>query len=113
MIVCEKCKHESDGQFDRLFGGLGRCPWCGESFSPHQFTEAEVLSASAVTKMVNGFWLCFIGLALTVITISSAYSSPTGGVFIIAWGPVIFGALLFFRGLYQSNKSKSLTDPSK
>jgi hypothetical protein len=53
----------------------------------------------AKQNMLRGFLLCIGGILLTVITYSMAES--TGGIFIIAWGPAIFGAIQFFKGLGQ------------
>jgi hypothetical protein len=53
----------------------------------------------AKQNMFRGFWLCIGGILVTVITYSMA--APTGGIFLIAWGPVIFGGIRFFKGLGQ------------
>ncbi len=39
------------------------------------------------------------GLLVTVLTMSAASSSPTGGSYILAWGPILFGGFRLLRGL--------------
>jgi hypothetical protein len=53
---------------------------------------------SGLKNMLIGGTVCFIGLAVTV---GSYIAAEPGGVFLLAWGPIIFGALQFFRGLFQ------------
>jgi hypothetical protein len=48
--------------------------------------------------LVGGLW-CVGGLAVTGFTYASASSG--GGTYFIMWGPAIFGAIQFFRGVYQ------------
>ncbi|HEY4179033.1 MAG TPA: hypothetical protein VGM90_19435 [Kofleriaceae bacterium] len=52
---------------------------------------------SAKSDMVVGALMCTVGIVITAVTFSSA--SDGGGTYVIAWGPAIFGAIRFFRGL--------------
>jgi hypothetical protein len=53
---------------------------------------------SGVTNMLVGGIICFIGLA---VTIGSYVAAEPGGVFLLAYGPIIFGGIQFFRGCIQ------------
>jgi hypothetical protein len=59
----------------------------------------EALKKRAERDMLIGGLFCVGGVILTILTYSSASSSPSGGTYILAWGPIIFGAVQFFRGL--------------
>ena len=52
--------------------------------------------------MIFGALWCVGGIVVTAVTYSSAVSSPGGGHYIIAWGAIVFGAVQFFKGLFQS-----------
>lgn len=49
-------------------------------------------------NMLYGSLWCIGGLLVTFLTYSAA---SDGGTYVIAWGAVIFGAIQFFKGLYQ------------
>ena len=51
--------------------------------------------AAAEREMRQGALWCAVGLLITGLTYSAAAG---GGVYIVAWGPVVFGAIRFFRG---------------
>jgi hypothetical protein len=50
------------------------------------------------TNMLVGAIVCFIGLA---VTIGSYVAAEPGGVFLLAYGPIIFGGIQFVRGCIQ------------
>jgi hypothetical protein len=52
-----------------------------------------------VRNMLFGALWCVGGTVVTAVTYQSA--SP-GGHYIIAWGAVLFGAIQFLRGLFQT-----------
>lgn len=54
--------------------------------------------SSGVTNMLVGGIVCFIGVAVTV---GSYVAAEPGGVFLLAYGPIIFGGIQFVRGLIQ------------
>jgi hypothetical protein len=51
--------------------------------------------------VVGGLW-CVGGIVVTAATYSSASSG--GGRYMVAWGAIIFGAIQFFRGVFQLNR---------
>lgn len=59
---------------------------------------AEVTRKAAIKNICLGGLWCFGGLVVTLGTMSAA---SNGGTYLIAWGPVIFGAIQFFKGLGQ------------
>jgi hypothetical protein len=54
---------------------------------------------AALKVMLTGGLVCGIGLLITIGTYAAA--SDGGGTYFIMWGPVIFGAIQFFKGLGQ------------
>ncbi len=52
-------------------------------------------------NMLYGALWCGGGLLVTGITYSMASSGSGGGTYLISWGPVIFGAIQFFKGLFM------------
>ena len=57
----------------------------------------EKKEAGNKNMMYGALW-CVGGILVTVLTYSAA---SDGGTYVIAWGAVIFGAIQFFKGLYQ------------
>lgn len=49
-------------------------------------------------NMLYGALWCVGGLLVTILTYSAA---SNGGTYVVAWGAVIFGAIQFFKGLFQ------------
>ena len=49
-------------------------------------------------NMHYGALWCVGGLLVTILTYSAA---SDGGTYVVAWGAVIFGAIQFFKGLFQ------------
>ena len=49
-------------------------------------------------NMLYGALWCVGGLLVTILTYSAA---SDGGTYIVAWGAVIFGAIQFFKGMFQ------------
>ena len=54
----------------------------------------------AGANIIFGLVLIVIGLAITVGTRDAAESSG-GGTYVVAYGPMVWGGLLFFKGLFQ------------
>jgi hypothetical protein len=52
-------------------------------------------------KMYFGGFFFICGTAITVITYCAA---APGGTYVISWGAIIFGAILFIRGLVQAGE---------
>ncbi|MBI4615919.1 MAG: hypothetical protein HY720_20040 [Planctomycetes bacterium] len=59
-----------------------------------------VLASKYARHMVYGVLWAVGGTAVTVISYSSAASSPRGGTYVIAWGAIVFGVIDFFIGLF-------------
>lgn len=49
-------------------------------------------------NMLYGALWCIGGLLVTFLTYSAA---SNGGTYVVAWGAVVFGAIQFFRGVFQ------------
>ena len=50
--------------------------------------------------MALGIVLVIVGIAITVITKDNA-TRRGGGTYVVAYGPMIWGAVMFFRGLVR------------
>lgn len=50
-------------------------------------------------RIIAGVIFLVIGLLISLGTYEAAASSPTGGTYLVAYGPVIFGAYLLLSGL--------------
>ena len=55
----------------------------------------ELLHAANESMIVGGA-LCVIGFVVTAVTY---WTATPGGIYFIAWGAVLFGAIRFVRGL--------------
>lgn len=53
-------------------------------------------------NVLYGALWCIGGLAVTFFSYQSAASGSGGGTYVVAWGAVIFGAIQFFQGLFQT-----------
>lgn len=59
--------------------------------------KQEKREASNKNMLYGALW-CVGGLLVTILTYSAA---SDGGTYVVAWGAVIFGAIQFFKGLFQ------------
>jgi len=59
--------------------------------------------SQASRQIVTGAIFLGVGLILTVATFGAAASSPSGGTYILAYGPMIYGAITLFRGVAGRN----------
>ena len=64
-----------------------------------QDAERAAKRAHAAKMMVIGGIVCLVGIIITVATHDAAESSG-GGTYVIAYGPMIFGGIRFFQGLF-------------
>jgi hypothetical protein len=71
----------------------------GGEFAPRGSGSSS--SAGANRKMVVGLALLLGGIAVTALTYQSAAASG-GGSYVVAYGPIIFGAIHFVRGVGES-----------
>lgn len=81
---------------------------CGWSFvdgtmnAPRRLSgrdKDEQRRARGTSQLAVGGVLLVLGIIITAVTYGNASASPTGGTYIIASGPIIFGAISIIRGL--------------
>ena len=63
--------------------------------------RGQVLREAGMKNMFIGGIVCVIGLVVTVVSYQMAANNAGGGRYVVAWGAVIFGAIQFFRGVFQ------------
>jgi hypothetical protein len=56
------------------------------------------MRAEGAKNMLVGALFCIIGIAITAATFSAA---SQGGSYFVCYGAIIFGAIQFFKGLFQ------------
>jgi uncharacterized membrane protein len=61
-------------------------------------TRTTSAVSRAVRTIVLGVAVAMIGLIITIVSYHSASQNPNGGTYLVAFGPIIFGALAVFRG---------------
>jgi len=81
-------------------------PYASEGINAAIGQIKNAYEEKARNQMIYGGLIFVVGLALTIGTYSMAASSETGGTYLIAYGPVIFGLIRFFRGMAAYNKFK-------
>ena len=64
---------------------------------PDSFDYEAERRAAKSRNIAIGLVLLVIGIIVTAVTYDSA--SREGGTYIIAWGPMVFGAIRLFKGL--------------
>ena len=109
-MICPRCYSKvADGASQCSCGFAGAAP--PPSVLPpvpreSRFTPADGGSGdgagAAGGKILVGLLFLVGGIAITVLTYQSAASSPHGGRYIIAHGPIIFGAVQLLRGVGES-----------
>jgi hypothetical protein len=60
-------------------------------------------------QIAIGAVIFVIGLVITVATYSSASSSPTGGSYVVAYGPMILGVVYAIRGIAAVVQAQKLS----
>ena len=78
--------------------GCDRCRMYLDQMGAPQDAAKAAKRALAGRQIGIGLLLAIIGIAVTAGTYSSA-ADRGGGTYFIAYGPMIFGAITFFRGL--------------
>jgi len=63
--------------------------------------ENGTTRSQGVRNMVIGGLWCVGGILVTAITYGAASSGSGGGSYVIAWGAIVFGAIQFFKGVFQ------------
>jgi hypothetical protein len=73
-------------------------PWNGPEGAAFAQSMYEQQRAAARSKNITyGLILLVVGIIVTAFTYSSA--SQEGGTYIVAWGPMVYGAIRLFKGL--------------
>jgi hypothetical protein len=67
--------------------------------------EARALLEAGRRNMAIGGVACVGGMLVTVFSILGA-QGPGGGIFIVAWGAILYGAAQFIRGASQTQAAK-------
>lgn len=62
-------------------------------------------ASAGLNSMLIGAAVCIGGSLITWITYQQAANNPGGGRYVIWWGAIAYGAVLFFRGLAQSTST--------
>lgn len=75
--------------------GAPQVPW-GVAPPQQQYDARAQDRKAAVKQMAIGGVVALVGLIITVVTYKAASG---GGHYVVAWGPAIFGAIAFVRGL--------------
>ncbi|MEX1046246.1 MAG: hypothetical protein WD757_07170 [Actinomycetota bacterium] len=76
-----------------------------KSLSSHEEIMRQAKAKTARRNMWIGAALAIGGVLLTIITYSAASSSSSGGRYFVAYGPAIFGTILFVGGLIEYKKN--------
>lgn len=105
------------GQFDPgagqygQYGQYGPGPQPGFPGGPNPMpgtSLAAIARKRGMRQIVIGAVIFVIGLVITVATYSSASSSPTGGTYVVAYGPMILGVVYVIRGLLVIARAQKL-----
>lgn len=86
-------------------GQQGYIPSSSKVKSLPQITYPAVETAGH-DVMVGAIW-CIAGIAITAGTYAAV--EDTGGTYLIAWGPVVFGGFQFLRGLFRAAVAERAT----
>ena len=73
-------------------------PWTGPEGAAFIQSSYEAERQAARSKNITfGALLLVVGIIVTAVTYDSA--SQSGGTYIVAWGPMVYGAIRLFKGL--------------
>ncbi len=70
-----------------------------QDFLKEQESKPDQRNDRAQKDMIYGALWCIGGLAITAISYQMASSGSGGGRYFLAFGPVIYGAVTFFKGV--------------
>ena len=59
-----------------------------------------VVRKRAIRQILVGVALVVIGVIVTAVTYHAASNNPSGGTYLVMWGPIAVGALTIFRGFH-------------
>jgi len=60
--------------------------------------DTRASSGAGMKNMLAGGIVCGLGLTITIVTYQLA---ANGGVYVVAWGAILFGGIQFVRGLME------------
>jgi hypothetical protein len=92
---CDRCRAFLDTMAPRPGALVPPAP----ALAPPANAAAAARRANGVKMMLLGLGLCLLGIIITSATYSSAKSAG-GGRYVIAYGPIVVGAIRFFQGLF-------------
>jgi hypothetical protein len=75
---------------------------------PAASNMADVARKRGIRQILIGAGIFVVGLIITGATYGSASSSRTGGTYIVAYGPMIFGVIGMIRGAIAVAQAKKL-----
>lgn len=62
--------------------------------------RSEAIREAGKKNMLYGALWCIGGIVVTAVTYSAA---APGDIYVVAWGAIVFGAIQFFRGVWQAS----------
>jgi hypothetical protein len=97
------------GQYGQYGPGPGPQPGFPGGPNPMPGTSlAAVARKRGMRQIVIGAVIFVIGLVITVATYGSASSSPAGGTYVVAYGPMILGVVYVIRGISVIARAQKL-----
>ena len=66
------------------------------------------LRRRAITHIIMGFILLFIGIAITAGSYAGAANDPNGGPYVVTWGLIILGVFWIIAGFARLARSSRL-----
>jgi hypothetical protein len=89
------------------------CGECGTEFEMEANRRETDPMRAATNRMMTGALLCVGGLAITILSFVSAVNSPSGGVWVMTGGAIVFGAKRFLQGYFEVWSGSRKTKPSR
>ena len=100
---------QAPGQYGQYGPGPGPQPGFPGGPNPMPGTSlAAIARKRGMRQIVIGAVVFVVGLVITVATYSSASSSPTGGTYVVAYGPMILGVVYVIRGALVIARAQKL-----
>jgi hypothetical protein len=87
----------------KLQSVLSMTPLSAEQHAEIEQVQQSVTKIQGRKHMLWGAGLAIIGFIVTMVTYSNA-SDSSGGTYLIWWGPMLFGVILFIQGLVEYNR---------
>ena len=99
MSASSPTTYASKADVENVVSGTGQAP---------SASLAAIARKRALRQILIGIVLLVAGIVVTVVSYSTAASSPSGGTYVVAWGPVLFGIIVIARGLSALRQSRTL-----